>query len=125
MCKAQILSKTILNAYQESQNYIDGLYQRLSELDKTQQDLLHFIENDNFNACEGYFYAKQIQEVRQERRQIKYEIETMKILVDTIQPRTNIKKIEIATNKILIKDKKLHKLVENKTYNPRVLRVAR
>lgn len=125
MCKAQVLSKTILNAYQESQNYIDGLYQRLSELDKTQQDLLHFIENDNFNACEGYFYAKQIQEVRQERRQIKYEIETMKILVDTIQPRTNIKKIEIATNKILIKDKKLHKLVENKTYNPRVLRVAR
>ena len=125
MCKAQILSEIILNAYQESQSYIDGLHKRLQELDKAQQDLLHFIENDNFNACEGYFYAKQIQEVRRERRQVKYEIETMKILVDTIQPRTNIKKIETASNRILVKNRELQKLTENKVYKPRVLRVAK
>lgn len=47
----------------------------LQAVDLMQEDLLHMIEFHNFNASEGYNFAKMLQEVRQERRKIKNRLE--------------------------------------------------
>lgn len=47
------------------------LSEALSNYDKKQQDYLHKIERNNFNACEGYKLAKELHNLRVERRNIK------------------------------------------------------
>ncbi len=39
-----------------------------------QLDLLHKIENEHFNAVEGYYLAKELHDLRVERRNIKNEL---------------------------------------------------
>ncbi|WP_077325731.1 hypothetical protein [Virgibacillus siamensis] len=49
----------------------------IKRLDQETQDLLHLAELTNFNAFEGYSIAKEIQSVRQARRQLKDENEML------------------------------------------------
>jgi Tfp pilus assembly protein PilO len=81
-----------------------------------EQDLLHLIEFDNFNAYEGYLYAKKLKETRNERRKIKNELEPMKIMIDNIRPLKE--KFKQTYEKVDIADKRLH----NSKYHPRVLK---
>jgi hypothetical protein len=48
---------------------------QLSLIDLETQDILHIIENENFNAVQGFQLAKQLKEVRVRRRAIKQNLE--------------------------------------------------
>lgn len=49
----------------------------ISRTDKETQDLLHEIEFAKFNGVQGYWLAKKLQEVRQDRRKAKNENEQL------------------------------------------------
>lgn len=122
MCKAKEYVNQLKEISESIQNDVNQLHRKLTKLEGMQQDILHMIENDSFNAAEGYFYAKKLQDIRRERREIKNEIEIMSYLKST--PKIidgHVKQIEPNINKI---DSKLTYLTEHKIYNPRVLKEA-
>lgn len=53
----------------------------LKRCDQETQDLLHVIEFSNFSASEGYRLARELQEVRRLRREIKNEQEVLQPIV--------------------------------------------
>jgi len=55
------------------------LKERQSELDKQQQDLLHYIEFSNLDVSRAYKIYKQLKEVRVERRFVKNELESNEV----------------------------------------------
>lgn len=63
----------------------DELWQELSRVDLMVQDVLHILEMVEFNASEGYKFAKMLQTIRRARRKIKDrmdERDAIKKLVD-------------------------------------------
>lgn len=52
--------------------------------DRKIMDVLHKIEISNFNACDGYIYAKMIKDIREERRAIKNEYEAVSIAINEL-----------------------------------------
>lgn len=77
MCKAKNTIDQILQLCEEAEQFYKEQTKALNKLNQMQQDVLHMIENDNFNAAEGYCYAKRLKDIREERRLIKHEVETM------------------------------------------------
>jgi len=65
-------------------NYILDEYpeniDKIRELEAQQCDLLHMVELDSITYPKGYTYARQLKEVRQERRKFKDENEVMRHL---------------------------------------------
>lgn len=53
---------------------------KLSELDKEIDDILHFIEFNNFSACNGYKLCKALKELRLNRRKMKDNLEIIGVL---------------------------------------------
>lgn len=83
-------------------NKIDGIFteiktkketltKELSKVDLELEDFLHFVERDNFNACQGYKYAKRIQELRQIRRDIKDELAPLSQVYNSVSLHTHPK----------------------------------
>ena len=82
-----------------------------SKVDQEISDILHYIEFFSFNACEGYKLAKGLKELRLKRRDIKNQLEAIKIISQhTCNMLTDGK-----TNKALCN-------IENKQYTPRILK---
>lgn len=124
MCKAKGYIEQINSIFEQVKVDIEHYKKELSRLDLTEQDLLHFIEAENFSASRGYCLAKQIKEVREERRKIKNELETLYTLYEKFI-NNNDKKVISIKQSITAKDKYLSNLAENKIYNPRVLKEAK
>ena len=116
MCKAKEYIKQISNIYDNMQKEYKNLSTENSKTDLMMQDILHKIEFENFNACEGYKLAKQIKDVRAERRQYKNELEAMQSLMDSIKP--TIKTIKKVEGKVI----EIERKQKAKTYKPRVLK---
>lgn len=121
MCKAKELSETLVYVLKEVIQSHDKVFQRIGSVEKEITDVEHFIENENFNIVQGYYYAKTLQKLRQERRQLKNEMETLKILNNNISKTINISHFENLNKQIKEKDKKVQQLVKNKVYVPRKL----
>ncbi|MEH6941505.1 hypothetical protein [Bacillus sp. JJ722] len=60
----------------------EKLQSDLKNLEMEQQDLLHLIEFKAFNASDGYKYSKDLQRVRNQRREIKNNIELLKPIME-------------------------------------------
>lgn len=75
MCKAEEYIVDLNNLFLNIENDWKFLNSELSRLDKMQDDLLHQIEFQNFNAAQGYKLAKVLKTVRNQRRIVKNEIE--------------------------------------------------
>ena len=58
----------------------EWLLERESNLDKQICDILHWIEFNNFSACEGYKLCKALKNLRLERRKVKNELELINII---------------------------------------------
>lgn len=103
-----------LNRFEEEKT---SLIDKQSYYDLAEQDILHTIENDNFNASDGYKLAKKIKNLRGERRQVKNQLE----LINEFQNNSN-KLINNNNRKILISNLK-HKYVilKNSKYHYKVL----
>jgi hypothetical protein len=82
-----------------------------------QIDLLHEIENSNFNAYEGYKKAKELQEIRMYRRELKNEIEILEPLYKWCNEHKNI---EVSLYKVKSSMEKIKDNKENWIYTSRV-----
>lgn len=83
MCQAKKLGEQIIELTNEIHNILVEYNKQLSNIDTQISDVLHFIENENFNAAQGYGYAKKLKQLRTERRRIKREIEPLRLLNST------------------------------------------
>lgn len=119
MCKALSYSEQLSNVISSARDDFDSLNNRLSVLDKMQQDILHKIENTNsIDLYEGWKLTKSLQEIRRERRKIKNELETMVILIRDLG---HLKKTK---SKVEQKETELNNRLKktNKGYKMRVLK---
>jgi hypothetical protein len=108
------LASKYLNQLNEVAKGIEDDYKKLSmkqsEYDISISELYHKIEASNFNACEGYYFSKQLQELLRKRRAIKNEIVRLNSLKDTLNLRNSL------NNKNLNRSKQsLNKIIKNTT----------
>ena len=98
----------ILNKFEDRKSI---LINNLSDLDLEEQDLLHYIETEKFNAVEGYKLSKKIKEIRLERRKVKNEL----ALINIFQQSSN-KLINLENRRFLITTlgKESKKLINSK-----------
>ena len=73
---------------------IDNTVQDLSNIDLEQQDILHYIENNNLNASGYAKIGKLLKEVRLERRNIKNDLDKLNAIRDNLTRKYNNKFIE-------------------------------
>ena len=101
----------ILNKFEDRKSI---LISNLSDLDLEEQDLLHYIETEKFNAVEGYKLSKKIKEIRLERRKVKNEL----ALINIFQQNSN-KLINLENRRFLITTlgKESKKLINSKNEN--------
>ena len=86
------------------------LNKELSKIDREISDIQHIIEFKNFNASEGYRYAKELKLAQMKRREIKNEI----ILVD--DGLNMLPKVETIKKTYNNSKSKIH----HQTYRPKV-----
>ena len=85
---------------------------------------MHFIENDTFNASQGYKYAKALQKIQNERRIIGYELRAIQASKSKLRPlQGSIKEATRCTIKNINKFENLTELGTD-SYNPRILKSA-
>lgn len=114
-------------AIQTTKNFLETLnavekewgswHEDLSQCNMEIQDLLHEIELTKFDAYRGYKLCKQLQEVRQRRRDIKNKIEVLKYLKDFYD---NNKKLKIELYKVLTNMEQIEENQRHRLYTPRV-----
>lgn len=80
MCLASKYVDQIESTMKSLKADMKKLSHKQSEYDKEINELYHKIEIANFNACEGYYLAKNLQETLQKRRLIKTEFYRMEQL---------------------------------------------
>lgn len=85
MCKASKYLTELETLTTRIHNDFELLSKKQSEIDKLLSEKYHQLENANFNACEGYYHAKELQEILRQRRVIKGELSRMNILHATLK----------------------------------------
>lgn len=70
------------------EDYEAELFKGLSDYDKKLNVIVHNIEKEKFNACEGYYFANEIQILRQRRRLIKVELQKVRKAKETFNYNT-------------------------------------
>lgn len=120
MCLAKTYTEQLLDIYNKINEDINRLTKEEKNATLFDLDMLHVIENTNFNACEGYKLAKKIRDNRHSRRQIKNELEPLKQLKNCFI-NTNFELLKLVHQAIIDKNNYLNNLVENKVYRPRVI----
>ena len=120
MCKAKHYAEQMINIFNNVKDDIEKYTEELTRLQLLEQDFLHAIENENFNVVEGYKLAKEIKNTRNNRRDVKIELDTLINLKRGFCDR-NINQLKCTYGNILNQDEILMKLKEEKRYKPRVL----
>jgi predicted RND superfamily exporter protein len=80
MCKASKYLSELDNLVNNINKDFELLSKKQSEYDSMLSDIYHKIENANFNACEGYYLTKQLQELLRKRRVVKDEFSRLNTL---------------------------------------------
>jgi len=122
MCLAKSYIEQIMEIYNNINLDINRLCKEEKMANLFDQDMLHAIENTNFNACDGYKLAKQLRKNRLFRRQVKNELDTLLRLKANIID-SNYDMLNDQHQKIILRDNYLKSLVENKIYNPKIIGV--
>lgn len=107
--------KYMLTLFQDTDKRLSELRGKQSEWDKKQDELLHYIENHKMDAVKSCKAVKQIQYVRDERRFVKDEIDTISSLKDTFIDKYKNKFIE---KDLMIAIRNLNELKQRKD-NPK------
>ena len=70
---------------------INDIYQELSNVDLEEQDILHYIENNNLNAGGYAKVGKLLKDVRIRRREIKNDLDKLNSVRDNLTKKYNNK----------------------------------
>lgn len=109
--------KSVRDVYVSFPKRLKLAEEELSKINQEIQDILHVLELAKFNASEGYKYARDIKELRLERRKLKDEIELLeKIQEFTAYPKASEKVI----NKTIGEINKVQTKFNNRFYTMRV-----
>lgn len=100
----------IADIMQGSDKRKDELNERLSEIDKKKIDIEHYIEFGRFNAYQGFMCFKMLQNVLQQRRKYKNELEVINLIKNCRFDRESIVSLSKTVSEI-----------RNKKYSPRIL----
>lgn len=65
----------VIDTLDEIEEYSNGLNEQLSRVERKEQDLLHYVENNKVNVLWCYRYIKELRKIRIERREIKNNME--------------------------------------------------
>jgi len=120
MCKAKHYTEQLIEIFDKVKNDIEKHTDELTRLQLLEQDFLHAIENKNFNVAEGYKLAKEIKNVRNDRRNVKIELDTLINLKRSFCDKY-IHQLKCTYGNILNQDEVLLKQKEEKIYKPRIL----
>ena len=115
------LLKTMLVFFQDIDKRLEKLSKELSIADTKQQELLHYIENHNLNAVDSCKIIKLLKTVREERREIKNEINVVQSLKDTFVDKYKNKFIEKDLIQALMNLKELSEKQNNPSYTYKFL----
>ena len=103
------LANKFLTRFEELSNEMEKEYKRLkrlnSEYDKKMNNFYHKLEVVKFNAAEGYYLAKEMQDIARQRRVIKNELYKLQAVADRMDLKLIIDKSN-TTRKVL---NKIHK----------------
>ena len=88
------LLKYMLKFFTGIDKEIKDVSQDLSNIDLEQQDILHYIENNNLNASGYAKVGKLLKEVRIKRRNIKNDLDRLNAIRDNLTRKYNNKFIE-------------------------------
>ena len=91
------LISNIRNVEEEYTKVLDKYAEDASVADKKQEDILHYLEFNNLNTVAAYRLVKELQEVREERRKAKDNID----LLNRISLRLKFNNKDTSINKIL------------------------
>ena len=107
----------IINSVDIFEAEYQRIYEEIGKCDLEVCDILHDIELTSFNACEGYKMAKEIQKVRQRRRELKDKKSEILIIKETVEKiRPTIQKLQGEITNIEEKQEfQLHRI-----YTPRI-----
>lgn len=109
------LLKQMLNLFQNVDKRLTELNGKLSKWDTIQDELLHYIERHNLDAVKSCKVIKQMKYVREERRQVKDEMNIIHSLRDSFTDKYKNKFIE----KDLIQTLKNLKELQQRQNNPK------
>lgn len=110
---AQDTIKEITCLYERAKTEYKKLTQKLSDNDREANDILHFIEFQDFTLDDGYTAVMKLKKLRLARRKIKDELEPLQILIGMLDSQ----KLSDIQNRI---DNKINDQ-KNRHYTPRIL----
>jgi AAA+ ATPase superfamily predicted ATPase len=123
MCKAKHYAEQLLDIYNSIENDLDTYNKERTDLEGLELDVLHILENENFNVVQGYKLAKMIKDARIRRRDVKNEIDPLVNLKKNFVEK-NIKELKSTLSSIQNQDRILTELKEKKIYKPRTLKTT-
>jgi chromosome segregation ATPase len=88
-----------LNFLDNIKNDINLCNEQLSRTDKAIDQIMHDIEQEDFNAFEGYRVTKALQELRRERRRIKAERTSLDLVYE--QAKFNLTQLQTSLRKAI------------------------
>ncbi|MEX5484192.1 MULTISPECIES: hypothetical protein [Bacillus amyloliquefaciens group] len=92
---------------QRIQNEIDNLYKELGKVDKELNEFYHKLEEDKFNASEGYHLSLKGQKILRKRRSLKQELQLLNTLFGSLNNNGwTLESLKIAEYKISKKKNK-------------------
>lgn len=81
---AEQIAVTIRDAIRDIPKRHGDNSRRISDIEKETDDIMHLIELTSFNAAEGYKIAKQLKEIRMERRILKDENDLLRPMINEL-----------------------------------------
>ena len=109
--------KQLQQVVSQTPQRIKKLHELIQRADWEEQDILHLVELESFNAFQGYDIAAKLQKVRRKRREYKDELEALIELRKAINNNSKLENHVSTLSKVIDDDKKKK---EKRKYNVRV-----
>lgn len=106
-----------IDVLNEVDEYSSTLVGKLSELDSKEQDLLHYIENNNISILWCYKMIREIKTIREERRKVKNDMELMSRFNDVKTKITSKDNRQFILTELHKKEKQLQTTYKNRQYS--------
>lgn len=115
MSRLKDYNKELFNYANKLNKEYKQLSTKESQVDCAISDILHYIEFNNFNACQGYKLANMLKQYRIERREIKCEKQQIDILLNNTLKSITSESVKKRFNDIEVSS------YCNENYKPKVL----
>lgn len=75
------IKEDVISFRKRLEDELDSLSEQLSDVDKEKEDVIHYIEFNTLNACQGYKIYNLLHEIMQDRREIKNKFRCVQSLL--------------------------------------------